>query len=325
MTVKAIGANAGLTTQPYVEPMNTAVPDQTGDPAAQQLLRTELARSRRSLAAMPTVLACLAGGAAPALFSEEVIARTRGMIDSLAEHLLREVSDGQAEPLSPAGLAGELARIEPLLVHCHSIALEGGLLGRLALGGIDPVLVPLLQDLISDEDPEEAALAMKVLAAQSRFVQSWRRMELPLAELPAEVAETVLDAFAHICGEAVRDAVARLRSGMDEATSRTAMMARMLISARGGLNLALDLERAGGSMFVSALSLSTGMSRNDVVHAVVDGRQARLALLLAACGVEPGARSATLTRLCPDATVPSAAIQLSSEQARALLAEEVSV
>jgi hypothetical protein len=54
------------------------------------------------------------------------------------------------------------------------------------------VLSPLVQELVAAKEGDMAALAMTVLAAQARFMQHHRRMELPLGELPGDLFHKAL-------------------------------------------------------------------------------------------------------------------------------------
>ena len=301
--------------------MNPAGPDLSTDPAALHTLRAELARARQARQAIAPVLAHLVGDASPALFSEEVIARTRGAVESLAFQLLRRCAD-EPRREALAQLAAELSGQSPLLAHCHALALEASLANRLAAQGIDPVLSPLLQGMIASPEPDLAALAMTVLAAQARFVQAQRRMETALEELPADLLHDVLPAFERHGGDGVGAVALLIRDSFDEGRTRTALVARLLLSGEGGFAAALDPDQAGIALFFSALSLATGLPRDAIVLTATEGQHSRLALMLGACGVVPAAREATLARLLPDGTRPSPAATLSPEAARALLAEE---
>lgn len=293
----------------------------TDDPAAEASLRAELARGRQSLGAIASVLSHLVGDASPVLFSEEIVARTRGMVESVAAALLRRCNDDALLAHAPA-LSAELAGQAALLAHCHALALEGTLAARLAETGLDPVLSPLLQEWIAGAEPDIASLAMTLLAAQARFVQAQRRMEVALEELPADLLHDLLPALDRTAQEAGVTASARIRASLDEGRSRTALMAQLLLATDGGLAQALDLDRAGVAMFLSALSLSTGVDRSSVVLSTSDGQQARLALMLAACGVDRAGREAVLARLAPDSAAPALALAMASDRARELLAEE---
>jgi len=301
--------------------MNNVGPDFAGDEQPEDLLRAELARGRRALAAVPMVISALIDDALPALFSEEVVARTRGMMDSLALQLVRGCTGEEPEEADLASLTADLTGMEPLLTHCHALALEGNLLVRLGAQGLDPVLSPILQQAISGVDPDLATLAMQVLAAQGRFLQAWRRMELPLAELPAELFDQANDACVTQLGARRMPAGSSDREGSEQQT-RSEQIASLLLSGSEGLTEGLDPERAGVSLFVSAASLSTGIARSTVIQTIVGGQEARLALMLGACGVDSAARLAAISRLSPDAVRPVSAIGLSPQRARALLAEE---
>lgn len=301
--------------------MTSVGPDFAGDEQSEDLLRAELARGRRALAAVPMVISALVNEGSPALFSEEVVARTRGMTDSLAVQLARGCTGEEPDEAILAPLTAALTGMKPLLTHCHALALEGNLLVRLGAQGLDPVLSPFLQQAISGADPDLATLAIQVLAAQGRFLQAWRRMELPLAELPVDLFGQVRAACQTYLGERGFP-VANSDGKATDRQTRSEQIASLLLSGSDGLTQALDPERAGVSLFVSAASLSTGIPRTTVIQTIAGGQEARLALMLGACGVDTAARLAAIARLSPDATCPASAIGLSPERARVLLAEE---
>lgn len=302
--------------------MTSAVPAPTIDVAAEGVLRAELARGRDALSGVGPVLAHLVDESHLAWFNDAVIARTRGMVESLARNLVRRAGE-DAEPCL-AGLVGDLAAQPALLAHCHALALESRMAERLARDGLDPVVSPLLQQLIGDLDPQVGTLAMNVLAAQARFVQTQSRMDIAIEELPEELVPDVLLSFTQACGPTGTAVAAGVRAACEAARPRTVLMSTLLLTARNGLAQALDPQVAGVSLFFSALSLSTGLSRASVVLAAADGQEVRLALMLAACGVERGRRDTVLAFLLPD-IAPRAirGLDVSPERARALLAEEV--
>jgi len=302
--------------------MTSVGPDFSGNEQSEDLLRAELARGRRALAAVPTVISSLVNDASPALFSEEAVARTRGMMDSLAMQLARSCGGEEPDRAALRSLAATLTGIEPLLTHCHAMALEGTLLVRLGADGIDPVLSPFLQQAISGAEPDFAAQAMRVLAAQGRFVQAWRRMELPLAELPADLLELASAACEKHVGERAPSAPQDGAEQADERQTRSEQIASLLLSGSDGLAHGLDPELAGVSLFVSAASLSTGIPRSTVIQTIAGGQETRLAMMLGACGVDSADRLDAIARFSPDAIRPTLAIDLSPQRARELLAEE---
>ena len=167
-----------------------------------------------------------------------------------------------------------------LLAHCHALAAESLAAERLhQRHAIDPVLSPLLQELIASEDTAVSALAMAALAAQSRFVQGQRRMELPLGELPAELFHTLLATLPGGPGRA------GLVAAYDEGASRLGLMARLVASLRRGVVAALALDHAGLAMFASALAVTTPTPRGAAVLACHEGQGMRFALLLRAAGL----------------------------------------
>ncbi len=298
--------------------MNLTGHDPSAAATAETPLRAELARAQRALAAIPPVLSHLVANQTNAVFSEEIIARTRGQVESLALFLVRSVGRA-ADQAQARALAGHLAEQPGLLGYCHALALEAQLAERLARNaGMDPVLSPLVQDCIAADDPDMASTAMRLLASQSRFIQAQRRMELAPDDLPADLLPDVLLAFCLVCGAGAEAVAENLRQTFDEARSRVALLARVALGA--GLSAAMTLDRGGISLFLSAVTLATGQSREAVILATSDGQQSRLALLLAVAGLSGGQVEATLMRLHPDIAIPRALIGLPQEQALALLA-----
>lgn len=301
--------------------MNPTGPESSAASPAENPLRAELARAERVLAAIPPVLSHLVANRSHAVFSEEIVARTRGQVESLAFALVRGLGEG-ASPTLVRPLAGQLADQPALLAHCHALALESQLAERLARdAGMDPVLSPLLQDCIAAPVAETAATAMKLLAAQARFIHAQRRMELAVDELPADLLADVLAAFTATCGVAALPAADRLRHEFDEARGRVALLARVALAAEPAIAAGLALDRAGLALFLTTMSLATGEDRAAVALATSDGQQARLALMLAIAGLATTDAEAILLRLHPDAAVPRGLLGLGREEAMALLGE----
>src|SRR5690606_32690551 len=165
-----------------------------------QILRDELVRGDAVIAGAPPVLRYLITGQGHSLFTEATVARVRGMMLDLAAQLLHaeaEIAGVRGRAAYVAERQDELAAVlienGAFLLHAQALVLEADLAERLQTGsGIDAVLPPLLQDLAASGDEATSALAMAVLAAQARFLQHGRRMELPLRELPADLFHAVL-------------------------------------------------------------------------------------------------------------------------------------
>ena len=152
-------------------------------------LRAELARGDMALSTLTPVLTHFLSTHDRSLFSDSIIARVRGMMRSAACRLLRVEAEeigandvfAYAENRADA-LAEDLATHAAFLSHCHALSIEWQLADRLrGRNGIDPVLSPLLQSLIASGDGDLSDAAMATLAAQARFIEQQKRMEMPLA------------------------------------------------------------------------------------------------------------------------------------------------
>ena len=290
----------------------------------------QLARDQRDRAAIGPVLRHLVLGEKLDLFGEETVARTRGMIESLAIELLRLHSENP-EPARFDALAAALADSPALLGHVHALALEGQLVVRLNDRGVDPLLPPLVQQRISSPDPQIAGLAIALMAAQTRFVRRQQRMELVAVELSADLLHVALSALERVVGAAApgdRDAaparaVAALRSGFDERRGRIGILAQLGLGLGDDFPVALDPHQAGFSLFASALSLITGQDRDQVVLAAASADSPRLPLLMAAAGVEPPMREAVVLMLHPDSSPPPAWFAIDPAEASELLVRGV--
>ncbi|WP_086619921.1 hypothetical protein [Erythrobacter tepidarius] len=283
--------------------------DLPDEATAEAILRHELARETRALGSVVPVLRHLLASEGQRLVSDAVLARVRGMLTDLAAQLIAAGHDGP-----PEVLAETLAADAALLAFCHALAAESHLAERLhQQRGIDPVLSPLLQELIASDDPMVAELAMTALAAQSRFIQSQRRMQLPLGELPAELFDGVLKRG----GESQR--LSLIRQSYDEGASRLGLLARLVAAMRRGAVAALALDHAGPALFASALATLAGLPRCHAVLACHEGQGTRLALALRAAGLPPQGIERQFLALFPTAPMPGGLAALSPDRARLLL------
>lgn len=302
--------------------------DLAADHAVEAILRDELTRENRAMAAVVPVLRHMLSSDAQALVSDAVLARVRGMVQDCAAQLLAAVDGREPAARSPAMVdlvaldhwATVLMGEEPLLAFCHAIAHESLLAERFQQRhAIDPVLSPLLQELIASDDPAIAALAMSTLAAQSRFIQGQRRMELPLGELPAELFHTVIALGHGAADDTARDGLERLQRHYDEATSRLGLLARLIAAMRRGVVAALAVDHAGLALFSSALAVQTRQPREVCVLACHEGQGARLALALRAAGLSLPAIERQFLMVERAARMPRAIAGLSSDRAAMLL------
>ncbi|MFN5779780.1 MAG: hypothetical protein ACK44O_09970, partial [Novosphingobium sp.] len=122
------------------------------------------------------------------------------------------------DPAAVDQVIATLVERAALLNHIHAQALEFQLGERLqARIALDPVLSPLLQALIASPDSTTAASAMALLAAQARYVQAQRRMQLPVGELPADLFHAILQTVRGLEAEpeVLAQAEAASRTGSD--------------------------------------------------------------------------------------------------------------
>lgn len=300
-------------------------------------LRDELARADRALGGVAPVLGHVLANSGHSLVSDAAVARVRGMLNDLARQMIVRLSvaegeapthDMVADPASVELLSAQLASDSPMLSHLHALAMEGLLTERLGQrAAIDPVLSPLWQELIASQHSAIGETAMQALAAQSRFMQAQRRMQQPLLELSSEALERALRIWARAMpvereGEVTR-AMRALKSDYDEAQTRTGLIARLVLSLRGGVIAALELEHAGFALFASALAYRTGQSRERAVLACHDQQAVRLAVSLCAAGLDIAGVERQLLTLDPDIQIPRGLEHLSLDAARALLQDSL--
>ncbi|MCL6251929.1 hypothetical protein M3P36_12855 [Altererythrobacter sp. KTW20L] len=298
--------------------------------AVEQVLRERLAGGDMVLASTRTILCHLLANRDQALFSDEVIARVRGMNVHVARQLLfaRAEADGLANPAAFAdrqqdALAALLIDDAAFLAHAHVLTLEAQLAAQLQRrSGFDGVLSPLLQELTASADGELAAAAMRVIAVQARFLQAQRRMELPLAELPADLFHKALLAMRRHADDnpGAQKAEARLRSQFDESQGRLGQMTRLVMAMGRKAPRALAIDHAGLALFATALAMAAGQDRDTTVLSFGENQLARLALSLRAAGLAQDAVEEQFVYLHPDAVLPEGFDRVTADRASALLA-----
>ena len=296
------------------------------------VLRDELAHGDALIGTIAPILRHLLANDEHSVFSDEIIARVRGMMGDVARQLLDQLAITNDEPDTrdhdPAHIAAlidGLVTHRGFLSHVHALALEWQLTERLqARLALDPVLSPLVQALIASSDAQVAAAAMAMLAAQARFAQAQRRMQLPLSELPGDLLYAALLGLRGLISAGAEAQLAEaeqaIRSSYDENRTRLGLIARLVTGMGGGATAALSITHAGAGMFLSALALASGQDRDMAVLATNEGQLARLALALRASGVKPHGIEEQFVALHPDVALPDGFEQLSSDHAAALLA-----
>jgi len=295
----------------------------------EDVLRVELAEGDAVIGTLAPVLRHLLAHDDHSLFSDEIVARVRGMLSHLARQLLHALIDTAADEGGQAvieeqegAMVGCLLDHAGLLRHLHALALETQLTERLQeRNAVDPILSPLLQALIGSSDAVTAGFAMTALAAQARFVQCQRRMELPLAELPGDLFHVALMALRSQArdGDAVERAESELRAGFDESHGRLGLLSRLVIEMGGGAIAALAVEHAGVAIFLTALAIGSGQERDLAVLSTNDRLLARFALSLRAAGLKSQAVREQFAALHPEITLPEGFEQLAPDHAATLL------
>ncbi|MFM5948604.1 MAG: hypothetical protein ACKOPM_05140 [Novosphingobium sp.] len=268
------------------------------------------------------------------VFGDEIIAAIRGMMADCARQLLEaqaeaagDLVDMQHDPAQIATMVEHFATHPGFLTHIHALAMEWQLTSRLqARLALDPVLSPLLQALIASNEPSVAASSMALLAAQARFVQNQRRMQLPLSELPGDLLHAGLVALRGVSGDdsesqsRAAQAEQKIRASFDESRSRLGLISRLVTGMGGGATVALSVTHAGVAIFLSALAIASGQDRDMATLATNESQVARLALALRASGLRPEAIEEQFGSLHPEVTLPPAFEQLGVDHAAALLA-----
>lgn len=308
------------------------------DPAEiEALLRDDLTHADQALVHMGPILRHLLQNDDNSIFSDEVIARVRGMLADIARQLVQALGEaaghddaaGWAREAGP-GLAAMLSGNQALLNHLHMLAVEWQLTeklqGRL---GLDPVLTPLVQDLIASPDPDVAARGMNLLAAQARFGQSLRRMQIPLAELPGDLHHlSLMTMQAYIAEDpsgisAAGTAESALRKSRAQHVSRLELLDHITALFGADLPLVLSIENAGVALFLTALGFGAGLSRETAIMCTTESQLARLALSLAASGAGRDGLVSTFVALHPQITLPEGIERLEPDRAAALLARSL--
>ena len=278
--------------------------------SVETLLRDELAQGDAALSTAAPILRHLLVNEDRALFSDEVVARVRGMLADIARQLLHaqaeagKIADRAAFVAErEADLTERMAGETALLAHLHALTIEARLALQLQTrSNVDPVLCPLLQELVASRDDAVADSAMAVLATQARFIQHHRRMALPLGELPGDLLHTVLLAMREEAGEQDDTGVAaerHLRDSFDESRGRLGLTSRLVMRMGKTAPRALNIGHAGLAIFATALAMASGQQRDLAVLSFSDRQVARLALAMRAAGLKQPAVEAQFLYLHP--------------------------
>lgn len=296
----------------------------------EQAMREELAAGDTVLASTRPILRHLLVNRDHSLFSDEVVARVRGMIGHVARQLVQASADvaGKtdavaSDPAAADGLASALLGDATFLGHAHALTLEAIMVEQIQhRSGIDGVLTPLLQELAAASDAALSQAAMALIAAQARFLQQTRRMELPLGELTGDLFHKALVMARDVlpADHARQIAEDRLRADFNEAQGRLGKISRLVMALGSRANRALAIDNAGLAVFSTALAMASGQDRALVVLAYGENQMARLALSLRAAGLGQAAVEEQFLYLHPDAVLPDGFDRITTDKAAGLLA-----
>ncbi|WP_346033239.1 hypothetical protein [Erythrobacter westpacificensis] len=303
--------------------------------SVEDMLRDELAQGDVILSTARPILRHLLANDNHALFSDEVIARIRGMMVHLARQMLFELAAelgiddrGAFVAEREEALATSLLEDAAFLGHAHALTIEAQMAERLsARSGIDPVLSPLMQELAASDDEGLAQAAMRIIAAQARYMQKVRRMELPLEELPAELFHAATAALKRSQDDLGSEAMAvcdRLRENHDEGERRIGQMMRLVMAMKPDASRALSVDHAGLSLFSTALAMACEQERDAVILSLGENQCARLAISLRAAGLEQSAVEQQFLYLHPEISLPEGFSSLGADRAAELLSAAAS-
>ena len=297
--------------------------------SVESMLRAELAQGDAMLSTAAPILRHLLVNDDLALFSDEVVARVRGMLLDVARQLLHAQAEaariedrGSFVAEREDGLVEHLAGDAAFLAHVHALTIEARLTLQLqARSNVDPIICPLLQELVASRDDNVAGSAMAVLAAQARFIQHHRRMSLPLGELPGDLFHAALLALRAIVGEGeAAGAEQAMRDEYDEGHGRLGLISRLVMRMGKTAPRALDVDHAGLAIFATALAMASGQEREITVLSFSERQFARFALAMRAAGLKQPVVEEQFLYLHPEISLPKGFDKLTADRAALLLA-----
>ena len=283
--------------------------DQNAGPEQDESLRHLLTHGERTRLGLPQQLRHRIGFADPSLFDDELIARTRGLL----VHLTAQVAGNRSHSGTVRHREARDAILRALfdhpamLAHCHGLALEYRLTRRLAEeNGIDPVLPPILQELIASPIEATSRLASGVLASQTRFLSNMERMQLPLRQLPGELLHDIFAIGRERLGEPIlADAVEQaVRTSYDEGATRIALLGRLVSAPDYPQTRGWQLPEAGLAPFLASLAEAGGIGMHEAALLTTESQAARLALMMRTLNCNPGSINRNLYILHEDIALP---------------------
>ncbi len=305
--------------------MNGVAMNPSAQAQLETALRVGLARSDAAFRGIAPVLTHMLDDSWPSIVSDASLARVQGMMTGFGRELKSSAPGNSvlSEPdleMFRQMLIGD----SRLLEYCFVLAVEGQIIEQLASEhSVERVLSPLLQELVGSDRKEIAEQAMSCIAAQSRFVQTQARMQMPLSDLPADLFHSVLGKWQEFASKHRQDlpiqSIESLRKNYDEGATRTAQMERLVAAIGKGVRAALDLPHAGFSLFATALARESDQSRGNALLSCQAIQSPRLVLGLRAAGLEEADIAKNIVTLGGEATNSKGLNQILPDQAQSIL------
>ena len=304
----------------------------------ESVLREELMRADRAVAGIVPLLGQMIESGGQNFISDALIARIAGMLRDIADHLAHEIEEPAARSILTESLGDMLTQESDLVSYLYKVALEAELTKRLAdQSVIEPVFSPLLEEQISSSNTAIAEAADAIIAAQSSFWQFVTRGGFAFDSLPADQREkaiTLRDAVSAQANAAIRASSGNLQDSPGDrakdpsepvapSASRVDLLIVLLEAMGDNARLALDVERAGFALFVTALAGFSGQSRASTILACHPHQAARLAVSLRAAGLATQDIQAQFSVLEPVELLPPNFDELSIDAARAILTSSI--
>ncbi len=154
---------------------------------------------------------------------------------------------------------------------------------------MDPALPPVLQTLIGSDAEQIAPLAMKLVAAQSQFIQQQMRMQLPFGQIPGDLLHKILcdwrAAGARETAAAMTKAETIIRRNYNEGDSRLALLERFCGELESYEYTEMSVSQLGLSLFATRLAQKSGQERARVILSFDPSQSVRMFVSLTAAGM----------------------------------------
>lgn len=215
--------------------------------------------------------------------------------------LLEQIAPSTAEASNGSKVRSEESVLEALLdeprllSHLHALALEHALTERCAESlRIDPLLPPLVKELIGSPNQDVSELAAASLQAQLRHRQRMEKMRLSVEELPSEL----IGAVSKLAGQhGLVDADHQHWFHSATVPSRLSLFKLLVQTPEYPLKRRWDLRKAGVPLLFSALAVQSDSSFEEIAILMTNSQTAQLALTLFAINCSKKAAQCTLAAL----------------------------